>query len=202
MSTKPEQKAALRSRMRSLRKGICSDQRKTEQNQAIQLLRAALVSKPKTNIGFYLASGSEFDPHAECEQWHATGTVYVPVLAETGLRFAIPRAPWRTTAFNTREPCSAHTVGVTELDALLVPLLACDHTGMRLGQGGGWYDRTLTHAGDSSSKPLPTLIGIGFEQQLVSSLPSEKHDYPLDLFLSAAGWRAFTPRGEQWLTGS
>ena len=83
------------------------------------------------------------------------------------------------------------------LDVIVLPLLACDEQGQRLGQGGGWYDRTLANCG--AQRPL--CIGIGFTLQCVPQVPCEAHDEPLDIFISARGPRAFTPRGEQWLTG-
>lgn len=201
MQTTPVDKATLRRTMREQRKQLHPEQRLHEQNKVRQLLHSQLCDHPQGPFGFYLASGSELDLAAESSEWASTGSIFVPVLADTKLQFAPAQAPWRVTEYKTREPVSENRREVTELDLLLLPLLACDAHGMRLGQGGGWYDRTLSSVPRSKGR-LPPLIGVGFEHQFVHTVPSEEHDQPLDLFLGANGWRIFTPRGEQWLTGS
>ena len=61
-------------------------------------------------------------------------------------------------------------------DVVLVPLVAFDETGQRLGQGGGFYDRAIAAAG--ASRPL--LIGVAHAFQQVRSVPVEAWDMPLD----------------------
>ncbi len=63
----------------------------------------------------------------------------------------------------------------------LVPLLAFDRDGYRLGQGGGYYDRTL--AALRREGPL-TAIGVGYALQRVDAVPREAHDQPLDWLLT------------------
>ena len=77
--------------------------------------------------------------------------------------------------FSTRHPLAA-AERVTP-DFLLVPLLAFDRKGGRLGYGGGYYDRTLAalRAGGHV-----TAIGIGYAAQRLEALPYETHDQPLD----------------------
>ena len=87
-------------------------------------------------------------------------------------------------AFNILEPNpQIHPpVSAKELDLLLVPGLAFDLKGNRLGQGKGYYDRYLQQIPDT-----PT-IGISFGTQLLPSLPSEPHDRPLSHLLSERGF--------------
>ncbi|MEI7547266.1 MAG: 5-formyltetrahydrofolate cyclo-ligase, partial [Actinomycetota bacterium] len=66
-------------------------------------------------------------------------------------------------------------------DILLVPLLAFDRRGMRLGYGGGYYDRTLERL--RGLKPV-IAIGLAFRQQEVAEVPSGSHDQPLDWILT------------------
>ncbi len=68
---------------------------------------------------------------------------------------------------------------------LLVPLLAFDRNGHRLGYGGGFYDRTL----DALQVPA---IGIAYAGQEVSSIPHEAHDRRLDGILTERGLRRFS----------
>lgn len=75
-----------------------------------------------------------------------------------------------------------------EPDLLLVPLLAFDETGARLGYGGGYYDRTLAGLRQKSSIRA---IGIGYESQLFAKLPVDPHDQLLDGMVTEQGAREF-----------
>jgi 5-formyltetrahydrofolate cyclo-ligase len=72
-------------------------------------------------------------------------------------------------------------------DVVLVPLLAFDAHGHRLGYGGGYYDRTLSAA-------RAVAIGIAYAGQEVNELPREAHDHPLDMIVTENGLRRFTTR--------
>lgn len=74
-------------------------------------------------------------------------------------------------------------------DVVLMPLLAFDAHGHRLGYGGGYYDRTL-------SAMRAIAIGIAYAGQEVEYLPREAHDHPLDMVLTENGLRRFTKRPE------
>lgn len=73
---------------------------------------------------------------------------------------------------------------VVEPDILLVPLLAVDRAGWRLGYGGGFYDRTL--AGLRSRKPV-LAIGLAYDEQVVDAVPHLDYDEPLDWVLTPGG---------------
>jgi 5-formyltetrahydrofolate cyclo-ligase len=69
---------------------------------------------------------------------------------------------------------------------LLVPLLAFDRNGHRLGYGGGFYDRTLAHL---RRKKKVTAIGVAYSGQEMSQVPSGMMDERLDYVLTEAGPR-------------
>jgi len=88
-------------------------------------------------------------------------------------------------AFGIPEPPLAkEEIHPSELELILVPGLAFDHQGGRLGYGGGFYDRVL-----GQTKALK--VGIAFSFQLVESLPMEAFDERVDLILTESGF--FTP---------
>jgi 5-formyltetrahydrofolate cyclo-ligase len=68
-----------------------------------------------------------------------------------------------------------------EPDVLLVPMLAFDRTGYRLGYGGGFYDRTLALL---RAKKSVTAIGVAYAGQEVDSVPRDAHDQPLNFVLT------------------
>jgi 5-formyltetrahydrofolate cyclo-ligase len=65
-----------------------------------------------------------------------------------------------------------------ELDVILIPGLAFDLNGNRLGQGGGWYDRVLARA------PHALKIGVCFDCQILESVPHEAHDVKMDFVVT------------------
>jgi 5-formyltetrahydrofolate cyclo-ligase len=83
----------------------------------------------------------------------------------------------------------AHWPAVTPV-LLLVPLLAFDVTGHRLGYGGGFYDRTLLELQKGSALNVPA-IGIAYAGQEVASIPAEPHDRRLDGILTEHGLQRF-----------
>ncbi len=80
-----------------------------------------------------------------------------------------------------RPTCEAPVV---EPDVLLVPLMAFDRKGYRLGYGGGFYDRTLELL--RAKKPI-LAIGIAYAAQEVDSVPRGPHDQPLDFVMTEKG---------------
>jgi 5-formyltetrahydrofolate cyclo-ligase len=89
-------------------------------------------------------------------------------------------------AFGVREP-RAETPTVTP-NVLLVPLLAFDAAGHRLGYGGGFYDRTL-HA--LRAEGTLTAIGVGFAGQEIPAIGGQHHDQRLDMVVTELGVRRF-----------
>ena len=79
-------------------------------------------------------------------------------------------------SFGIDEPINGAPLPLSQHDVVLVPLVAFDETGQRLGQGGGFYDRAIAAAG--ASRPL--LIGVAHAFQQVRSVPVEAWDMPLD----------------------
>ena len=70
---------------------------------------------------------------------------------------------------------------ISTIDLLLMPLVAFDSDGNRLGMGGGFYDATLSHLLEPDFRHRrPLCLGIAFERQKVEHLPKEPWDFPLD----------------------
>jgi 5-formyltetrahydrofolate cyclo-ligase len=81
--------------------------------------------------------------------------------------------------FGTLQPSARREA--LEPEALLVPLLACDEDGWRLGYGGGFYDRTLASL---RAKRKVTAVGVAFNAQLIPGVPHGPDDQRLDWLLT------------------
>ncbi|HEY8230768.1 MAG TPA: 5-formyltetrahydrofolate cyclo-ligase [Rhodanobacteraceae bacterium] len=67
-----------------------------------------------------------------------------------------------------------------DMDVILLPLLAFDRRGHRLGTGGGWYDTSLVFLRETPRPAKPLLVGIGYALQEVEAIPAEPWDVDLD----------------------
>lgn len=109
---------------------------------------------------------------------------YLPVLddgASRTLRFAEYRTgdPLKANRYGIPEPRCA-TIEARDLDVVLLPLLAFDARGNRLGTGGGFYDSTFSYLRERSDVAKPLLVGVGYAFQQVDALLAEAWDVPLD----------------------
>jgi 5-formyltetrahydrofolate cyclo-ligase len=151
----------------------------------------ALKLAPGSVVGGYHALPGEADP-----------ALLLRRLAEEGCRIAFPRIVARDAALEFHLVPDGETLqpgrhGIHEPHAdwpsvmphlLLVPLLAFDKAGHRLGYGGGFYDRTLFAF---RSGPIRA-IGLAYAAQEMDSLPAEAHDMKLDGILTEQGLTLFT----------
>jgi 5-formyltetrahydrofolate cyclo-ligase len=131
-------------------------------------------------IAGYVSLGDEADvaPLLGLLAGHGADLV-LPAVTETGgpleFRRWKPEDPLESGPFATSHPGETAERAVPDL--LLVPLLAFDKAGGRLGYGGGYYDRTLETLRTAGKV---TAVGIAYEAQRMKILPRETHDQPLD----------------------
>jgi 5-formyltetrahydrofolate cyclo-ligase len=86
-----------------------------------------------------------------------------------------------TSDYGIREPIHSPPWPIDKIDFLVVPGMAFDEHGNRLGRGGGYYDRFLAQPGLRAFK-----CGLAFEEQLIPSVPMHKHDVPVDAIVTDA----------------
>lgn len=152
-------------------------------------LRAVLTGHRGTPLAGYLPMRSEIDPLPAMAEAALHGPVGVPVIAGPGLALGFarwsPDAPLVPGGFGTRIPAQA--VPLTPR-ILIVPLLAFDAAGGRLGYGGGFYDRTLAVLRQAG----PVLaIGYAYAAQEVDAVPLDATDQPLDMVVTDRDVRTF-----------
>ena len=142
-------------------------------------------------IAGYWPFRTEIDPRPLMPALHALGhRIVLPVVVRKAapLKFRLwgPGATLVKAGLGGLVP----DVGAPELepDLLLVPLLACDDAGFRLGYGGGFYDRTLEQL-----RGVKTVLAVGlaYEAQRVPAVPRTATDQCLDALLTEAGFTDF-----------
>ncbi len=136
-------------------------------------------------IAGYAPLKGEVDPLPLLRQLTGMGcTIALPVAeADKPLRFHKwrPGEPLVPGAFGAREPVGAPTL---RPNLLIVPLVAFDRDGWRLGRGGGFYDRTIAEL--RAAGPI-VAVGIAFAAQRVPQVPRELHDQRLDWIVTEEG---------------
>ncbi len=138
-------------------------------------------------VAAYWPKGREFDVRViidDCLQRHIP--LALPIIPKQGrvMQFALWRDgdPLVTNSFNVPEPQGGNPVLP---DIVIVPFLAFDRRGHRLGYGGGHYDATLA---DLRAKKEIIAIGVGYgEQAVLFNLPSDAHDQRLDAIITPQG---------------
>ena len=165
----------------------------------VELLDCLDAAAPHT-VAVYTAMGSEVDPAAFAAAAAARGwRVAYPCMlsaidaAACGQRMcmravaaddasAAPFIAHPTRAFAATDIDSSRfpIVPAEALDMIIVPLVAFDRAGARLGYGGGCYDRYLP-----TLSPACQIIGIAFDEQRVDHVPTDAHDLPLPHIISA-----------------
>jgi len=133
----------------------------------------------------YMAMRTEIDPTAAMEEAAAHGAVGVPVIMGEAqpLKFRLwePDCTLIDGAFGAKIPENG---GWMTPQIVIVPLVAFDRNGGRLGYGGGFYDRTL----EKLRAAQPTMaIGFAYSAQEDINLPLEPTDQPLDLIITEQG---------------
>jgi 5-formyltetrahydrofolate cyclo-ligase len=166
------------------RLAISRDGRKSAGAAIHETLAASFPKLSDGCIGFYWPFRGEVDL-----------TAFLRRLVEGGARAALPVVVEKNEPieFWSWTPGAKMTLGIWDIPipetpdrvrptVLLVPLLGFDGAGYRLGNGGGYYDRTL-----AVLDPMPLTIGIGYECGRLETIYPQAHDIPLDAIVTEAG---------------
>lgn len=176
-------KALLRESTRAARQGILAEKRpafaRAAADRALELqevLRATHV------LGF-AATPEELDPDPLLQALHARGaTICLPRITGPGalsVHAYAPGVPLEDGPFGLRQPpADAPTIALDVIDLVIVPGVAFDSTGARLGFGGGYYDRLLARL------PLATRVALAFDNQVVAKVPEGPHDQRVDIVVT------------------
>ncbi len=182
-SSQHAKRQTIRQQLRRQRAALTrSQQQHAAWRMAMQLKQHPAIVKAK-HVGLYLPHGGEIDPWQFRHHWQDGKHLYLPVLPpDRGhrLHFLEASGPWTHNHFGIIEPAYREDKKrpVHQLDVLLMPLVAFDRQGNRLGMGGGYYDATLAALPAWSKRPI--CLGIAHSFQEIDNLPSADWDWPLD----------------------
>ncbi|MCX8086088.1 MAG: 5-formyltetrahydrofolate cyclo-ligase [Rhodocyclaceae bacterium] len=188
----PANSEDLRSRLRAekiaARLSLPEAARQAASERILAELDALLATFPPATIGFCWPIRAEVDcrpliTSLLARGWQAVMPTVIAPAAPMEFR------PWSSDAPMTLDPFGIPvpaTPPAAPPEVLLVPLVAFDAAGFRLGYGGGFFDRTL-----AACTPRPFSIGVGFELARVATIAPGPHDVPLDAIVTERGLMRF-----------
>jgi 5,10-methenyltetrahydrofolate synthetase len=177
-------KKTLRRQLQAERQSLVDRHQRSVHLQ--EVLRVWLIGRGEATIGAYWPIKGEFDALPALYRWSEAEPdrrIGLPVMdRETRqLRFHVwyPGCPMEEDAYGIPKPKDTEQFAPA---LLLVPCVGFGPGGVRLGYGGGFYDRTL-----ATISPRPLTVGVGYAHGFVPWLEAEAHDVPLDVVLTEDG---------------
>jgi len=170
-----------RQRLTALRMALSPAARRAASRAIEDRLHALLSDRPRVTLGVYWPFRGEFDPRPLVDRLLAADFgIALPAVVDK--RGPLEYRDWR--------PGEPLVIGVWEIpvperrrmvlpEAVLAPLVGFDRHCYRLGNGGGYFDRTL-----AALAPRPTAIGVGFEFSLIETIHPQSFDIPMDLVVT------------------
>ena len=142
------------------------------------------------SVGCYVAIGTEPPTHGLLTELRGRGVeVLLPVLRpDNDLDWAPYDGRFVTGRYGLREPAAARrgAAAISSVDAVVVPALAVDRTGRRLGRGGGSYDRVLARL-----HPGTWTVALLYEGEVLDEVPAQPHDRSVKAAATPSGIHRF-----------
>lgn len=172
---------AERQRLYRLREAMTDAERERARQRITAALDALLDEREPTCVAAYWPIRGEPDLRAWMQRRAAGDLQFaLPVMMGDGqpLKFARwrPAEPMQRARWGIAEPAAKAWI---EPDLLIVPLLGADEKKYRLGNGGGYFDRTL-----AASSPRPMAVGVGYDAARIATIYPLPHDLPMDVIVT------------------
>lgn len=191
----------IRAQARAARRNLTGEHERSLSLELAERLIESPFFQNNRHIGAYLSNDGEAGTERMIQEiWRQQKHCYLPILCEQ------PRRQLQFGEYTPQTPLTSNKYGIPEppaepgklrepwrLDMVLVPLVAFDSSGNRLGMGGGYYDRTFAFRLAGKRPPTPILIGVAFECQRRERLPAQDWDVPLDAVVTEQALQIFSP---------
>lgn len=195
LSTRKELRADMRHRRRSLG----AEEREHAASELCRRLALTSMFLRARHLAVYIAHDGEIDlAPLIARAWSTGKRVYLPTLHRNRLWFLplSPVTPLVRNRFGIPEPQgpAGDRCPAARLDLVMMPLVAFDPAGNRLGMGGGYYDRTFAYLRHRRHWRRPKLVGVAYVFQQIQSLSARSWDVPMTAVATERGVRPCRPR--------
>lgn len=180
-------KSDTRNRMRAQRRSLDHAQRNLASQRVMQKVRAQRLITAGQRVALYIPWDGELDTMPLISYaWKMGASVWLPV-APVPPRKRMQFAPLRPSATLVPDrygipipKCPrSKLISAHQLDLLILPLVAFDRAGYRLGMGAGYYDATLDFLRQRRIWKHPQVVGAGYSFQEIAALPRSPWDVPM-----------------------
>ena len=183
---------SLRARLNAQRRALPAQQRAHLSRLVARNVDRALPLRPEWRIAAYSALPWELDAAPLVALAESRGCrVFVPRIdrrrTSAAMRFVPLRGPMAVNRLGIAEPQVHDPLGARWLDVVFLPLLGFDRRGVRLGSGGGFYDRAFAFRQLRRSWHAPRLVGLAYAFQEVERIDAAAHDVLLDAVVTEEG---------------
>lgn len=171
-------KREIRRKIKGLRMMLSELERQEAADEVFSQLEKTAAFMMAENVLMYHSLPDELSTLRFLRKWHDRKRFFLPRVNGVNLEI-LPYEETRLElgSFHIEEPTGNDLADVDDMELMVIPAVAFDRRGNRLGRGKGFYDRLL-----ASTKA--TKVGVGYEFQLLDSLPAESHDVPMDMVIT------------------
>lgn len=177
-NTKVMEKSEIRRKVKTLRTMLSDMEKRNAAKEVFDRLEKTAAFVLAERILMYHSLPDELYTHEFLSKWSSRKRFFLPRVNGVDLEI-LPYEESRLElgSFHIEEPTGTNTVDPAEIELIVVPAVAYDRKGNRLGRGKGFYDRLL-------KTTKATKIGVGYEFQLYEELPTEPHDVGMDMVIT------------------
>lgn len=179
------EKSEIRRNIKRLRMMLSEMEKEEAASEVFAQLEKTAAFMMAQNILMYHSLPNELSTISFLKKWKDRKNFFLPRVNGVNLDL-LPyiESELERGAFDIEEPQGSELANVEDIDLMIIPAVAFDRRGNRLGRGKGFYDRLLATS-------RATKIGVGYEFQLMEELPSEKHDVPMDMVITQYSYLKF-----------
>ena len=172
------EKHEVRKKIKGLRLMLNEEERISAAEAVFARLEKTAAFLVAEKILMYHSLPDELPTHQFLEKWKDRKRFYLPRVNGVNLEILpYDKSRLELGSFHIEEPVGDNIADPSEIELIVVPAVAFDRRGGRLGRGKGFYDRLL-------ESTRAAKIGVGYEFQLLDQLPTEPHDVPMDIVIT------------------
>lgn len=178
LEIKKMKKEDIRRKIRASKSLLSEDEKKSAAERVFSRLEELAAFMLSDRILMYHSLPDELSTVDFISKWSDRKSFFLPRVNGVGLDILpYDRSTLSLGAFHIEEPQGDELTSIDDIEMVVVPAVAYDRMGNRVGRGKGYYDRLMV-----DSKALK--VGVGYDFQLVDEIETEEHDIPVDIVIT------------------
>ncbi len=172
------EKSDIRRKIKALRTMLSDEDKNSAAEEVFEQLEKTAAFLLADKILMYHSLPDELQTIAFLKKWGSRKKFFLPRVNGVNLDILpYDQSRLELGSFQIEEPTGDDLTDPAEIELIIVPAVAFDRNGNRLGRGKGFYDRLL-------QTTRATKIGVGYDFQLFEEIPAEPHDVPMDMVIT------------------